>query len=216
VLSRELGGYLAAEVVGFRRTDRRWKRNFQGRLFGPIGIACVEVGLGASRAQQAEAELAGEHLRARPLARMADEPRCNRVRQRVGDLLHHRFPCREAHGARRFVIPHRPFPGSEHLRSERDDTVEELQEARQHAVLVSDDEVEMRRHRAERVDLDPVASRGDGQGVDEKVGYRRVGTQEQVAAQDATREEIGCAREDRTRLGHDWKCDKRRASGRGE
>ena len=100
------------------------------------------------------------------------------------------------------MIPHGPLPGAEHLGSQRDDAVKELKEARQHAPLVGDDEVEVRRHGAERVDLDAEAPGGDGQRVEDEVGDRGVGAQEEVPAQDATREEIGGTREDGTGLAH--------------
>src|SRR4051812_22412551 len=69
----------------------------------------------------------------------------------------------------------------------------------------------MRGHGAEGVDVDAIAPGRDRQGIEDEAGDRGIRAQEQMAAQDATREEIGGAWEDRTGLAHGRGYDKSHA-----
>jgi hypothetical protein len=71
--------------------------------------------------------------------------------------------------------------------------MEELQKARQHAPHVRHHEMQVGRHRAERMHLHAEAPRRDRKRVDEELRDRRVGAKEQVPTLSATGEQIGGA-----------------------
>jgi hypothetical protein len=75
---------------------------------------------------------------------MPDEASGHRVREHVGDLLHHGGAGQEAHHARGSVVPYRSFPRTEHLGAKRDNAMKELQETRQDPIHVRHDQVQMR------------------------------------------------------------------------
>ncbi|KYF83664.1 hypothetical protein BE11_24205 [Sorangium cellulosum] len=140
----ELGGDITTKALRAVMLDARRQRERERHFVRPLWVLRVEVRRGARCAQQAVTDLARIHLGARPLARMSDEAGGYRVRDDIRDFFHHCRSRKQPYHAGGFVIPYRPFPFTEHLRAERDDTMEKLQEARQDAIHIGHYEVQMR------------------------------------------------------------------------
>ncbi|KYF72660.1 hypothetical protein BE15_00985 [Sorangium cellulosum] len=143
-LSLELGGDITTKALSAVVLDAGRQCERERHCVRPLWILRVEVRRWARRAQQALTELARIHLGARPLARMPDEAGGYRIRDDVGDLFHHCRSCKQPHHAGGFVIPYRPVPFTEHFRAESDDAMEKLQKAREDAIHIGHDEVQMR------------------------------------------------------------------------
>ena len=108
----------------------------------------------------------------------------------------------EMDGARCFVSPDRAFPGAEHLGAERDEAVEAAQETWQDPFDVRHDDVQVRGHRAERMDLETIATGRHGERIGNELGDFGIRSKEQMAAQGTTREEISRSGSDPTRQAH--------------
>src|SRR5580704_10740279 len=140
---QELVGDVVAKARRAVLFDARRQRERERRFLGPGRVFRVEVHLGTLRVHHAPAQLGHGHLGARPFARAGDEAGGHGVREDVGDLLHDGGAGREAYDARGAAVPEGAFPGAEHLRAERDEAIEEMQELRQDAEGIAHDEVQM-------------------------------------------------------------------------
>ncbi|KYF54192.1 hypothetical protein BE08_44850 [Sorangium cellulosum] len=144
LLSLKLGGNLTTKVLRDVLLDDRRQRERERYLLRPLRIFRIEIRRGTRRAQHTITEFAHMHLGARPLMGMPDQSGGHRIREDVGDLLHHRRARQQPYHARGFVVPHRPFPPAQDLRAERNNPMKELQEARQHAICIGHDDMQMR------------------------------------------------------------------------
>src|SRR5262249_52088305 len=96
----------------------------------------------------------------------------------------------------------RPLPLAEHLRAEGDDAMEVPEEVRKQAQPIGHDEVEMRRHGTERMDLDAINACREREDVEQDPGDVAVGAEEEVSAPGATGNQVRGAGEDVAKLAH--------------
>ncbi len=91
---------------------------------------------------------------------------------------------------------------AEHLGAERDESMKELQEARQHAMDIGDHKVQVGGHEADDVHLQAVTAGRNSEGIEDQLCDGGIGAEEQVSAQGAAGEEIGGAWDNRAGLAH--------------
>src|SRR5262249_11553314 len=87
-----------------------------------------------------------------------------------------------------------------HLRAEGDDAMEVPEEVRKQAEPIRHDEVEMRRHGTERMDLDAIKACREREDVEQDPGDVAVGAEEEVSAHDAPGDQVRSAGKDVARL----------------
>lgn len=212
----ELSAHLAAEIVGSLFRNVWWERERQRRFLRPLRIGGVEVDLWTFGVEYATAEFVYKHLCAWPIARVLHQACGYGVGQDVRDLLDHDLLRHEPYHAGLLVIPYWSFPRAVHLGAERNEAMEKLQEARQRAMYVGDNKMQVRGHHAERMNAKTIAAGGYDEGVDYQLGDCSIGAKEQMSAQRTTSYEICCTGDDDAGLAHDLEaCRKRHARGEG-
>ncbi|KYG09621.1 hypothetical protein BE21_16805 [Sorangium cellulosum] len=142
-LALELGRDLQAKGLRVLLLDGRRQRERECRLLDPLRILWIEICGRAQRVQHSTTEVTHIHLDARPFARVPNQASSHRVREHVGDLLYHRRLRHELYHARGLMVPYWPFPLPQHLGAQCDQAMVKLQEARQHALHIGHDQVQM-------------------------------------------------------------------------